>query len=237
MSLRFSWPAFGRGCLATLPFLPVLAAFAVVFGIAATEAGFNLPEILGFSFIVLAGTAQFAAVQMMQDNTPSFIVVVTALAVNLRMAMYSAALAPHFGRTGRGLRALIAYFLFDQPYALSAQRFEADPPPSRGEKLGFYFGSAVTAALPWWVFTWVGATAGGAIPEAFALDFAVPITFLAMVAPLLRSPAHVGAALVSAAAALALAFVPWNLGLLIAAVLAMITGAQIEARLARRRPA
>ena len=54
------------------------------------------------------------------------------------------------------------------------------------------------------------------------------ITFLALVAPQLKSLAHVSAALVSVVLALALAWIPFSLGLLIAAFFAMLTGAAVE---------
>jgi predicted branched-subunit amino acid permease len=75
---------------------------------------------------------------------------------------------------------------------------------------------------------------GTAIPPAFALDFAIPITFLAMIAPALRTLAHVAAAVVSITAALLLAAMPYGTGLLVAAVLAMATGAGVETLMARR---
>ena len=76
---------------------------------------------------------------------------------------------------------------------------------------------------------------GVAIPPEYALDFAVPITFLAIIAPALRTLPHVIAALISAALALAFVWVPYNLGLIIAAIFAMIAGAQSEVWLERRR--
>jgi predicted branched-subunit amino acid permease len=76
---------------------------------------------------------------------------------------------------------------------------------------------------------------GTRIPPAFALDFAVPITFIAMLGPMLRTAAHWVAAAVSVGAALALAFLPYGSGLLVAAVLAMLAGAVTEAAIERRR--
>jgi predicted branched-subunit amino acid permease len=76
---------------------------------------------------------------------------------------------------------------------------------------------------------------GQAIPAEFALEFAVPITFLAMLAPMLRSLAHVVAATVSVTVALLLAFLPGGVGLLIAAAAAMFSGAQVELWQNRRR--
>ena len=228
--------AYRQGFVAGLPFLFVLVPFATLFGVAATEAGFDLAQIMGFSLLVVAGASQFTAVQMMQQNAPAGIVLLAALAINLRMAMYSASLAPHVGQAGRGLRAAIAFVLFDQPYALSIQRFEADPPLSIREKIAYYFGVATPCATTWWLFTLIGATLGGSIPPAFALDFAAPITFLALVAPMLRTPAHVGAALTSVIAALLFAGLPYNLGLIVAGLLAMFVGARIELwQEARRR--
>ena len=82
-----------------------------------------------------------------------------------------------------------------------------------------------------------GALIGKAIPPDYALDFAVPITFLAICAPMLRSIPHVVAAGVSILAALLLSFMPYGTGLLLAACLAMAAGAGAEILLEKRRGA
>lgn len=82
----------------------------------------------------------------------------------------------------------------------------------------------------WYLFTVVGAVLGSAIPEWMALDFAVPITFIALIMPMLRTRAHLAAALVSVVGALVLSFLPYNLGLFAAGIAAMMTGAEIERR-------
>ena len=98
-----------------------------------------------------------------------------------------------------------------------------------------YFSGVVTAFCPsWYLFTLVGALVGQSIPPEFALDFAVPITFLAMIGPILRTPAHVAAALVSVVLSIACAWVPYNLGLIIAGIGGMMTGAQVELWTERR---
>ena len=75
---------------------------------------------------------------------------------------------------------------------------------------------------------------GQSIPDSFALDFAVPITFLAMIGPMLRTKAHVAAAVVSVICALLFAFLPWNLGLIAAGIAGMMTGAFVELRTENR---
>ena len=89
---------FWGGFWASIPFIMVIVPFGMMFGLAGTEAGLSLAQIMGFTIIVIAGAAQFAALHLMLENAPIFIIILTALAVNLRMAMYSASLYPHLGR-------------------------------------------------------------------------------------------------------------------------------------------
>ncbi|MCV2883036.1 AzlC family ABC transporter permease [Actibacterium sp. XHP0104] len=221
-----SW--YWKGVRDGAPFVLVVGPFGLLFGVVGTEAGLNIAEVMGFTVLVIAGASQFAAVQLLSENAPTLIVLVTALAVNLRMAMYSAALVPHLGAAPLWQRAVMAYFLVDQSYAVGVSRFEDTPQMTLPQKVAYYFGVVSPICPNWYLMTLVGALVGKAIPPEFALDFAVPITFLALVAPALRTLAHVAAAGTSVAGALLLAFLPYNSGLLIAALTAMIVGAQVE---------
>jgi len=229
--------AYWRGFRQGLPFILVIVPFGVLFGVAGNEAGLNLAEVMGFSILVIAGASQFTAVQLMTDHASTVMVILASLAVNLRMAMYSASLAPHLGAAPRWQRALVAYFLVDQVFALSNGDFEKAPKQSLAEKLAYYAGACTPVCPQWYVSTLAGALLGKAIPPAFALDFAVPVTFLAMIAPMLRSLPHLVAAAVSIVMALALAFLPAGTGLIVAAIAAMVAGAQTELWLLRRRAA
>lgn len=218
------WAGFRTGA----PFLLVIIPFSLLFGVVATEAGFSLVETMGFSVVVLAGAAQFVAVQLMTEHAPTLIVIATAVAVNLRMAMYSASLTPHIGKAPIWQRALVAYLMTDQSYATSHAHYEQHRDLPVPQKVAFYFGTATPIVPMWFAFSYTGALVGKSIPPEYALDFAIPITFLALIAPALRTLAHVAAAAVSVVLGLALAFMPYNSGLFLAAIGAMITGAQVE---------
>lgn len=220
--------AFLRGARDALPFILVVGPFALLFGVVGTEAGLNLVEVMGFSVLVIAGASQFAALQVMSENAPTVIVVLTALAVNLRMAMYSASLTPYLGKASLVKRALVAYFMVDQAYTLSQIKFEMEPEMSVAARVAYYLGTVAPIAPFWYVLTYVGAVAGTQIPPEFALDFALPITFIAMIAPALRTVAHIAAAVTSIVVALLMAWMPYGTGLLVAALVAMMVGAQIE---------
>ena len=226
--------AFWLGFRDALPFLIVIVPFGMLFGVVAAEAGWGLAETMAMTVMVIAGASQFTALQLLSEHAPLLIVIATALAVNLRMAMYSASMSQHVGPLPFWQRALVAYTLTDQTYGVAINRYTLQPQASPAWKVAYYFGVSLPVCGPWYAATWLGAVAGGAIPDGLALDFAVPITFLALVAPGLRSLPHLAAATVSVAVSLALAWLPYNLWLLVAAALAMVTGAWVEARMERK---
>ncbi|WP_071797752.1 AzlC family ABC transporter permease [Natronohydrobacter thiooxidans] len=228
---RDFWQGFRDGA----PFILVIVPFGAVFGVVATEVGLNIAQIMGFSVLVIAGAAQFVALQMMVENAPVLIVLAASLAVNLRMAMYSASLAPHLGQVSWWKRGLISYVMVDQVYAASILKYDQRPEMTPAQKLAYFVGVAAPVVPPWYLATWAGAALGANIPAGLPIDFAVPITFLALIVPMLRSLAHVAAALVSILGVLVFAFLPFNLGLLVAALLAMMTGAEVERRMSARR--
>jgi predicted branched-subunit amino acid permease len=228
--------AYGQGVRDSLPFIFAVTPFALLFGVVATEAGLNVAQTLGFSIVVIAGAAQFAAVKLMVDDAPTLIIVATALIVNLRMAMYSASLTPYVGQAPLWKRAMLSYLLVDQSYVMALAKYERSPDMTPGNRLAYFFGTMTPILPAWYGMTLAGALVGARIPPEFALDFAVPIMFLAMVAPMLRSAAHIAAALTSVTLALCFAFLPYNLGLMVAALGAMIVGAQVETLIKRTGP-
>lgn len=224
--------AYRRGILAGAPFLVMAVPFGMLFGAVASEAGMDVFQAVAMSMIVVAGASQFSALQVLVDGAPFYIAVLTGLAVNMRMLMYSASLAPHFGKALKWHRVIAAYFLVDQSYGVAILELEKKPDMSVSAKLGYFFGAATLIFPVWYGSTLLGYLVGSTIPPEFALDFAVPIMFIALVAPSLRSIPHLVAAFVSVIVALMLAWMPYSLWLIIAALAAMIAGAETERRMA-----
>lgn len=217
-----------KGIVDSSPFILVIIPFASLFGLVATEAGLSVIETLTFSIVVIAGAAQFTALQLMQEQAPTLVVIISSLAVNLRMAMYSAALTPYIGAAPLWQRALAAYLTVDQSYVVSVAEYERRPEMSIPMRMAYFFG-VVTPIVPlWYGFTFIGAYLGAWFPDGWALDFAIPITFLAMIAPMFRTLAHVVAALVAVVVSLLAAGIPYSLGLVVAGIVGMMAGAQTE---------
>lgn len=220
--------AYKRGVLDGAPFFFLAVPFAMLFGVVATEAGFDVAQVMGFSVVVIAGAAQFTAVQLMTEQTPIWLVLAASLAVNLRMAMYSASLQPHLGKARLWQRMLVSYVNLDQSYAQSMLKFEDEPDMPLQDKFLYFMGTVTIIWPAWYAFTLVGALVGNTIPAFIPLDFVMPAMFLSMAAPMLRSFAHLGAAVASIIVALIFSFLPSGAGLLLAAIVAMAVGAELE---------
>lgn len=237
MAITTANSAYLRGLLDGLPFIVVIIPFAALFGLLAVEAGLNVLEALAFSLVVIAGAAQLTALQLLQEDAPTVIVLASSLAVNLRMAMYSASLTPYIGSAPLWQRAFAAYLTVDQSYLVSIAKFEKEPRMTVPQRVAYFFGAVTPVAPLWYAGTVVGAMLGAQVPDSWALDFAIPITFLAIIAPMFRTLAHVVAAFVGMVVSLLAAGVPFSLGIIIAGVAGMIAGAQAELWLERQKEA
>lgn len=229
--------AFWKGYVMSSPFILVVAPFGLIFGVAATEAGLDLWQAMAMTVLVIAGAAQLTALALINDHASTFLVILIGLLVNLRMAMYSFGLVPYIGKASLKSRLLVSYFMVDQVFAVSAKQYEKEPEWDIKRRLAFYFGGAASICPFWYFASFLGALLGKAIPESYSLDFTVPICFIALVAPMLRSLPHLVAAVTSVSVALLLAWMPYNLWLLIAAFVAIVAGAQTEVWIKRRQPA
>ena len=221
-------PIFRQAVLRAMPFTVMIGPFGALFGVLATAQGMSLFETMAFSVVVIAGASQFAALQMMQEGAPVALIILTATAVNLRMAMYSVALTPHLGQARLWQRAVIAYFLVDQSFVLGASEYARRSTWGLPEKLAWYAGVVTPVCGLWYLATWVGARFGQAVPPDWPLDFIVPVSFLAMIAPILLTRAQMLAAAVSVGGTLVLWWMPHSSGLLVAAAAAMLAGAACE---------
>ena len=213
-----------EGVRDVLPVLLAITPFGLVTGVAAIEAGLARAPAVAMSYVVFAGTAQLAALQLIAAGSPAVVVLATAALLNARFALYSAALAPHLRPAPWPLRAWIAGTITDQSMALGSQRFGRFP--ERGGRVGYLTGVSSLVWLVWTSAATVGVLAGAALPPEASLEFAVPLVFLALWVGALRrgTPPVWAAAATAALVAVAARALPLNVGLLLAAFAGIAAG-------------
>lgn len=220
--------------MAGLPFVLIVIPFGLVFGAVATKAGLTIIQSMTMTVTVVAGASQLTAVAGLQDHLPTLMIILVAVAVNLRMAMYSASLTPHLGKASMPQRLLMAYLMLDQVYAVSIAKYEQKPDMPLSAKVAYYVGVGAAIVPLWHIACLLGALLGDLIPPEYPIDFFVPTAFIAIIAPLLRKLAPLCAALTSLIIGLLCAGLPYKSGIFVAAFAAMIVGAQVELWLSRR---
>lgn len=222
--------AFWLGLRSVLPMLLGVAPFGVLYGIVALQSGIPPLAAMAMSSIVFAGSAQFLMAQLVGAGAPLLLTAGAVGLVNLRHALYSASVAPYLEHLPRRWKLLLAYLLTDEAYAAAIPHLgDAARPVGAhwtllGAGLGLWSG--------WQLSTLVGVLAGRSLPAGNGLEFALPLTFIAIVVPLIRDRAMLLAAVVAGVVALLAAGLPFKLGLLAAALAGMAAG-RGTARIAR----
>ncbi len=225
---------FMAGVKAELPIVVGVIPFGIIFGVLAISAG--LPPLLAqmTSMIIFAGSAQFIDMQLIALSTPAPIIWLTTLIVNLRHLLYSTALAPYAQHLSVPWKLLLAYLLTDEAYVVTAVSFDQNGIENRPNKHYFWLGSGLTLWANWQFWTAVGILFGTQIPDSWSLDFALALTFIDMVVPLLKNRPMVGAFIAAGASAVLTNQLPYKLGLMVAALVGIGVGMYLSTRPTRQ---
>lgn len=219
---------FWSGVREEVPLLVGVFPFGMIYGALALNAGLGLAASQMMSSIVFAGSAQFITAQLVHDAAPGLVIVLTIAVVNLRHMLYSASLAPYLEKLPIRWKALLAYLLTDEAYAPTALKFEREGASPLGH--WFLLGAGLALWSTWQVSTGLGIFLGASIPQNWPLDFALPLTFIALVMPVLRNRPAVMAALSAGLVALLAYNLPFKLGLILAALTGILVGTLLEGR-------
>ena len=192
-----------------------MAAFGIVYGLAARQAGFSVVEALAISVIAPAGAPQFAAVGLVASGASWPAIVLLTLFLNARHLLYSASLAPWFASRSRRERLASASVLTDETFALSLAHFRR---LGRFDRGGYWIAGAFVAA-PWIVTTVVGFAAGELIPDParLGIDVVFPAAMAGLAVGLISGRREV-------VAALAGLFVAVGVGLLLGPTVGIVAG-------------
>lgn len=233
---------FLNGIKGILPILLGVLPFGLIYGVSARGAGLPIIAAQAMSFIVFAGSAQFVTVQLISARVPAGIIIFTACLLNLRHALYSASLAPYVRHLPLRWKMLLAYVLTDEAYAVTITHYrqtdEASKQPGaqidKGQTTAprhwYFLGVGLTLWTVWQISTAIGVLLGANVPTSWSLDFALPLTFIALVVPALKTRAEWMAAGMAGVVAVLAAGLPLNLGLLVATLVGMASGLVLEGK-------
>jgi predicted branched-subunit amino acid permease len=214
-----------QGVIDALPLFVPAMPFGLVIGLAITESGMNPFVGWSGSWLIFGGAAQLTLVTLLGTGVAIAAAVGTALVVNARHLMYSAALAPTFQSQPRWFRWLGPYLLIDQLFALTTVRPpDEDPDGFRT----YYLAAGATFWVLWLVVVALGLLLGPVVPEEWNLEFAIPILFIGLLVLGIDHWPEMVAALAGAGVTYLAAGLPNRTGLLVGALVGMIAGFAAE---------
>jgi len=214
---------FQAGFFDIAPILVGVFPFGLIAGIAAVEVGLDSIQAYAASLILFAGAAQLAMIDLIGRDAAPIVIVATALVINARMAMYSAALAPAFRELSPLRKAYGSYVITDQSFAVSIVRFDRVD-ETLPQRFSYYMGASLGLWVTWQISSLAGVIIGSGVPEEWSLDFAIPLVFMALLFPAIKDRASTIAAVAAATSAVAFVSLPLNLGLLAASGLGLVAG-------------
>jgi len=217
---------FWAGVRAEFPLLVGVFPFGLIYGVLALSAGLTTSAAQWMSSIVFAGSSQFIAAQLFHESVPGLVIVLTIAVVNLRHMLYSASLAPYLAALSMRWKILLSYLLTDEAYAPSIIRYEKEGVTQSSH--WFLLGAGFSLWFTWQISTAIGIFLGSAVPESWSLDFALPLTFIAMVIPVLKNRPSIAAACSAGITALLAFSLPYRLGLILAALVGIAVGTVLE---------
>lgn len=220
--------SFWAGVRAEAPLLVGVFPFGLIYGALALNAGLSAAAAQMMSSIVFAGSSQFVTAQLVREAAPGLVIVLTIAVVNLRHMLYSASVAPYIKNLSLRWKVLLAYLLTDEAYAATIIHYEEEDvtPTSHW----FFLGAGFSLWFIWQVSSAVGIFLGAKIPASWPLNFALPLTFIAMVMPVLKDYPVIAAALSAGFVALLAFNLPFKLGLILAALIGILVGTILENR-------
>ncbi|MDB3996023.1 AzlC family ABC transporter permease [Candidatus Pelagibacter sp.] len=168
---------FFSGVKDVSPLMIPVIPFGVIFGVLAIDLGLSPIMTISMSIIIFGGASQIILLQLFSAGTSSLVILSSVGAVNSRHLLYGIILSEHMSDLKMSWKIIISYFLVDQAFAITYPYLKNN---NNRDRVFHPFGAGVTCWVVWQITTIIGIYLGSVIPEKLGLEFAVPLTFLAL---------------------------------------------------------
>ena len=196
----FSLDGFRRGARDGVPLAVSIFAYGLGFGLVAAQAGFGVGKAVATSAAIYSGSAQLAAVNLLQTGeATAWALFVAILVINARYLLFGATLQPWLWSAGPVKAYGSLLLLGDANWLMTMRAIRA------GEADRAYLaGTGAPIAVGWLSGTALGAAAVSVLPrpEALGFDLMLPCFAAGMVTAMVHSRVDLLPVAVGAGAAL-----------------------------------
>jgi 4-azaleucine resistance transporter AzlC len=217
-----SYHTLRQGILDALPITVSIILFGAIFGLLSLQTGLSSWQSVLMSLTVYAGSAQFTALSMLGEHANLWAIVLAIFLLNSRHFLMGLSMAPYYQSFSLTQVNTLAFFLTDEQYAITLNRFRSHP-----SDVPYIVGVSLSLYIAWCGGTWIGTVAGQWIPDpaSLGLGFSFTAMFLALAYYQLYSLQRIVVFLLCGLLATGLVLVlPTGLHLLAAGLLAFAIG-------------
>ncbi len=180
-----------NGAKLMMPFIIGMIPMAISTGVFGVEKNLSIFETTMMSLIVFAGAVQVTTPDLLLQNAPLWIIVATALLINVRFLMFSAILQSRIQSVPLLLKPLLSHIMTDQVLALFSNK------STNKDHTYEWLGAGLSFWIIWQIGVFVGAYLGNVVPQYLSLEYTLPITFLFFGVMMLKKLTHLITALVT----------------------------------------
>lgn len=231
-------PEFRRGASDMLGVAPGIAAWGLMTGVAMVKSGMSTIEALFMAAIVYAGSAQLASTPLILSGAPIWVVLATAMCVNLRFVVFSVHMRPYVMHLPLRERLLAGYLTGDLTYVLFVNRFPrpATDDAGRTGQMAYLIGNGGVNWFAWTSCSLLGVVLANAIPTQWGLGFAGILALLGMMCSLASTRLRWVSAIVAGSAAVAAYALPLKLNILTAIAASVLVCLLLEKIVSTQTP-
>ena len=216
------WTIFRQGVFEELPLQLGVFPFGIIYGIMAIESGLTPLQSFLMSSIIFGGASQIVFVQLISSSSSIPIILTSITAINSRHFLYSLSMYDFLIKLKLKWRIILAYLLTDEAYAVSIRKFMKEP---NNSLLRYHLlGTGLTLFTSWQMATLTGILLGGNLPQFLDLSFIIPLTFLAIIVPMINSISTLCAVLSSGLSSLYFRNLELSLWILLAGTVGLFVG-------------
>jgi len=211
-----------KGVIDMMPLNLAVIPWGILCGSLAIQRGFTTLEALLMPILVYAGAVQLVVIELINNNVPLLTILVTTFIISSRHFLYGLALRKKLTQKPIKWRVPIAFLLTDELFALSSHR-----KAYQGKlQLIYALFAGGSFYLNWLFWNILGIIAGSSLPDLtqLGLDFAIAVTFIALVIPSIINLSRLITVCVAAALSILLTLFQWDYALIISALVAMLCG-------------
>ncbi len=211
-----------KGFLDILPFNLAVLPWGLLCGSLAIQRDFSIVEALLMPLLVFAGAVQLVTIELMADNAPLSTIIFTTFIISFRHFLYGITLREKLKGLPNRWRISLGFLLTDELFALIANNKAL----TKKHQLAYALSAGGSFYLSWFIWNLLGVVAGSYLPDLtdIGLDFAIAVTFIALVIPTVTNLPVLITVVVAGLFSVIFKLLNWEIGLVFSSIIAMSIG-------------